>query len=62
VDVTLWRDSNTKPKVSGSVTVDVDVGVVNIGNKAYVPYIRKSGSWVAYGAYKGNGASFDMLS
>lgn len=63
VDVTLYRNSNTdKIKLSGSVTIDLSAGVVYIGRKAYMPHIFNGESWVAYGAYKGNGATFDMFS
>lgn len=62
VEVTLWRDSDTRFYLSGSEDVDMNAGVVHIGDKAYMPYIANGASWDAYGAYKGNGASFDMFS
>ena len=64
IDMTLYRDSSsTVPSFSGSIEVDLLLGVVYIDNGSgwdmYEIYIDNGTSWDRYQAYIDNGTSWD---
>ena len=63
VALVLYRDADTnKQRLSGSKTIDVDFGLVHIGDKAFMPYIDNGTDWDPFCPQIANGSSWDIFS